>query len=233
MRRVAPLLLAAAVMLALAAAALAGPKDPRLHRRPADVRRAKTLVMRLRDLPAGFVDKGRQKDSSGPTPDLPCSEPNLHALVMTAEVSSHDFARNRTLAIAEASSQATFFSRPDQARKAVAAITSPKIGRCLKKFVVESAQKSTNGQMKIISVRLVPISETVKDLHTRIWDMFLTFKVHGIRFRDELVLAYLRRGRAVSMVMLNSLNGLTEAEAAGISRALAVRLERLPRSVVS
>ena len=62
--------------------------------------------------------------------------------------------------------------------------------------------------------------------------MFLTFKVNGARFRDELVLAYFRRGRVVSMVMLNSLNGLTEAEAAGISAALTRRLERLPKSVV-
>jgi hypothetical protein len=231
-RRLALLALSAAVALAVVAVAFAGPKDPRLHRRAADVKRAKTLVMKLRDLPAGFVDKGRQKGNSGPTPDIPCSEPNLHALVMTAEVSSHDFARNRALTAAEASSEATFFVRSAQAERAVAAVTSTKIGRCIKKFVVQSAQKSTNGQMKIVSVRLVPLSETVKDMHARIWDMFLTFKVNGARFRDELVLAYFRRGRVVSMVMLNSLNGLTEAEAAGISAALTRRLERLPKSVV-
>ena len=232
MRGFAVLALAAAAALVVVAVALAGPKDPRLHRRAADVKRAKTLVMKLRDLPAGFVDKGRQKDNSGPTPDIPCSVPNLHALVMTADVSSHEFARNRTLKFAEATSEVSFFIRPAQAQKAVAAVTSRKIGRCIKKFVVRDAQKSTNGEMKIVSVRLVPLSESVKDLRARIWDMFLTFKVRGVLFHDELVLAYFRRGRVVSMVMLNSVNGLTEQESAGISASLTRRLALLPKSVV-
>lgn len=233
MRRVALLALTAAVALAVAAVALAGPKDPQLHKRAADVERAKTLIVKQSDLPAGFVDKGPQKNGSGPTPNLPCAEPNLHALVMTADVSSHNFVRTRSLSSAEVSSEASFFIRSAQAEKAVAVITSPKIGRCLKTFLLESVKKSTNGEMKIVSVRVVPISETVKDMHAKLWDMFLRFKVHGVVFRDELVLGYFRRGRAVSMVMLNSLNGLTEQEASGISAALTRRLEQLPSSAVS
>ena len=54
-RRLAVFVLVSALLLACAAVALAGPKDPRLHKRPADVKRAKTLIMRLRDLPDGFV----------------------------------------------------------------------------------------------------------------------------------------------------------------------------------
>lgn len=231
-RRAALIALAVAAALAVSAAAFAGPKDPRLHRRPADVKRAKTLVMRLRDLPAGFVDKGRQKDTSGPTPDLPCAEPNLHALVMTADVDSHQFARSRAASFAEATSEATFFRRPAEAQKVVTVMTSRKIGRCVKKFVVQSATKSTNGAIKIVSVRLVPITASVRDLHSRIWDMFLTFKAQGLLFHDELVLAYFRRGRVLSFVMLNSLNGLTKREAKGISQSLTRRLVRLPKSVV-
>lgn len=221
-----------AVTLAVAAAAFAGPKDPRLHRRPADVKRAKALTMKLHDLPTGFVDKGRQKNDSGPMPAVPCAEPNLHALVMTADVESHDFARSRSASFSEASSEATFFRRPAEAQKLVTVMTSRRMGRCVKKFVVRSASKSTNGAMKIVSVRLVPISESVRDLHTRIWDMFLAFKANGVVFHDELVLAYFRRGRVLSFVMLNSLNGLTEAEAKNISETLTRRLERLPESVV-
>jgi hypothetical protein len=110
-RRPALVLLTAAVALAAATAALAGSKDPQLHKRPADVRLAKSLIMTSRDLPAGFVDKGPQKQDSSPTPDIPCSVPNLHALVMTADVSSHNFVRKGT-GYAEASSEATFFTRP-------------------------------------------------------------------------------------------------------------------------
>jgi len=232
MRRLVLLAVVTTVMLAVAAVALAAPKDPRLHRRPADVKRARTLILKLRDLPAGFLNKGRQKNDSGPTPDLPCAQPNLHALVMTADVGSHNFARARTASFAEASSEATFFRRPAEAEKVVTTMTSRKIGRCVKKFVVQSASKSTNGAMKIVSVRLVPISESVRDLHTRIWDMFLTFRTQGLLFHDELVLAYFRRGRVLSFVMLNSLNGLTEAEAKNISERLTRRLERLPEFVV-
>lgn len=117
-RRLALLTVAAAVVLALAAAAFAGPRDPRVHKRPADVRWAKTLILKLRDLPAGFVDKGPQKDDSGPTPPG-CKEPNLHALVETADVSSHNFERNRA-SFAEALSETSFFLRPAQAQTAVA-----------------------------------------------------------------------------------------------------------------
>lgn len=231
-RRTALLALLTITALAVAAVAFAGPKDPRLQRRPADVRRAKTLILKLRDLPDGFVDKGRQRNASGPTPDLPCAQPNLHALVMTADADSHQFARSRTASFAEATSEATFFPRPAEAQKVVTVMTSRKIGRCVKKVVVQSATKSTDGAMKIVSIRLVPISATVRDLHTRIWDMFLTFKTQGLLFHDELVLAYFRRGRVLSFVMLNSLNGLTEQEAKGISASLTRRLERLPKSVV-
>lgn len=187
--------------------------------------------MRIRDLPAGFVDKGKQKNS-GPTPNLPCKEPNLHALVMTADVGSHDFVRARTGSYAEATSEATFFLRAAQAQRAVAAVTSNRIGRCLKTFVLKSVNKSAGGKFTIVSARLVPISENVGDMHARLWDMFLTFKVHGLLFRDELVLAYFRRGRVVSNLMLNSLNGVTQDEAKSISEKMTLRLDLLPKSVI-
>lgn len=229
-RRIALLALAVAAVLAVAAAAFAGPRDPRLHKRPADVTRAKTLIMKLRDLPAGFVDKGPEK-SSGPTP-AGCSQPNLHALVMTADVSSHKFVRAHAGAYAVALSEVTFFVRPAQAQRAVAAVTTSKMGRCLKEAAVEGAKKSANGALTIVSARAVPISESVADMHDKFWDIVVTARVHGLLLHDELVLAYLRRGRVVSIVMLNSLNGLTEAEAKNISETLTLRLARLPKSVV-
>lgn len=229
-RRIALFGLITAVMLAVAAAAFAGPKDPRLHKRPADVRRAKTLTLKLRDLPADFADKGPAK-SSGPTP-AGCSQPNLHALVMTADVSSHKFVRARAGAYAVALSEVTFFVRPAQAQRAVAAVTTSKMGRCLKEAAVEGAKKSAKGALTIVSARAVPLSESVADMHDKFWDILVTFKAHGLVFRDELVLAYFRRGRVVSITMLNSLNGLSEAEARNISETLASRLARLPKAVV-
>jgi hypothetical protein len=230
MRRVALLTLAAVVMLVVVAAAFAGPRDPRLHKRAADVTRAKTLILKLGDLPSGFADKGPQKNDSGPTPPG-CTEPNLHALVVTADVSSHDFEREQG-GFAEALSETSFFVRPAQAAKAVAASTNSKLTRCFKEAIVASAKKSSGGAMTVVSTRLVPISATVGDMHTKIWDIFVTFKARGLLFRDEMVLAYFRRGRVVSFVMLNSVNGLTAQEAKDISERLTARLKSLPKSVV-
>ena len=229
-RRIALLGLATAVMLGVAAAALAGPKDPRLHKRPADVKRAKTLILKLRDLPGDFTDKGPDK-SSGPTP-AGCSQPNLHALVMTADVSSHKFVRARAGVYAVVLSEVTVFVRAAQAQRAVAAVTTSKMGRCLKEAAVEGAKKSAKGALTIVSARAIPLSESVADMHDRFWDILVTFKAHGLVFRDELVLAYFRRGRVVSVMMVNSLNGLSEAEAKNISETLAARLARLPKSAV-
>lgn len=225
------LALAVAVMLAAATAAFAGSRDPQLHKRPADVKLAKTLGLKRGDLPSGFVDKGPQKNS-GPVPDVPCKEPNLHALVMTADVSSHNFVRTGTGKYAEASSDVSFFVRAAQARTAVAAVTNKKLGPCLKEVVIKAAQKSSNGAMKVVSAHVIPISEAVGDLHTSIWDILINFKANNVLFHDELVLAYFRRGRVVSALMLNSLNGVTEEEAKNITETMTLRLARLPKHVV-
>ena len=74
-------------------------------------------------------------------------------------------------------------------------MTTNKIGLCLKKVVVNSVNKSANGKFKIVAAHLIPLSSSIRDLHTKIWDMFVTFKVRGLLFRDEFVLAFLRRGR--------------------------------------
>jgi hypothetical protein len=222
---------AAGLTLAAASAAFAGPKDPQLHKRPADVRLAKRLIISRDDLPAGFVHKGPQKNS-GPTPDIPCKQPNLHALVMTADVSSHNFVRQHPGGYAETSSEASFFLHAAQAQKAVAAVTNRKIGACLKQVVIKSATKSSNGALKIVSAHVTPLSESIGDLRAKFWDILVTFKVQGHRLQDELVLAYFRRGRVVSALMINSVNGLTEEESKNISETLTLRLESLPPSAV-
>ena len=231
MCRLALLALAVGVALAGTTAALAGANDPRLHKRAADVRMAKSLILKRADLPAGFVDKGPQRNS-GPTPDVPCQEPNLHALVMTADVSSHDFVRRHAGSYAETSSGATFFLREAQAVKAVAAVTNRKLATCLKQAVIKSASKSSNGALRVVSAHVTPISESVADLRVKLWDILVAFKVQGHVLHDELVLAYFRRGRVVSSLMVNSLNGLTQEESKNISQTLTIRLESLPKSAV-
>jgi hypothetical protein len=182
-------------------------------------------------LPAGFVDNGPQK-SSGPTPDLPCPEPNLHALVMTADASSHNFVRKHPGAYAETATGASFFLRAAQAERAVAAITSKKMGPCLKQAVIKGASKGANGTLKVVAAHATPISESVVDMHIKLWDILVTFSMKGHVVRDEVVLGFFRRGRVVSTLLVNSLNGLTENESKNISEKMTFRLESLPKSVV-
>jgi hypothetical protein len=231
MCRLALLALTVGVALAGTTAALAGPRDPQLHKRAADVRLAKSLILKRADLPAGFVDNGPQK-SSGPTPDLPCPEPNLHALVMTADASSHNFVRKHPGAYAETATGASFFLRAAQAERAVAAITSKKMGPCLKQAVIKGASKGANGTLKVVAAHATPISESVVDMRIRLWDILVTFSVKGHVVRDEVVLGFFRRGRVVSTLLVNSLNGLTENESKNISEKMTFRLESLPKSVV-
>lgn len=231
MCRLALLALTVGVALAGTTAALAGPRDPQLHTLAADVRLAKSLILKRADLPAGFVDNGPQK-SSGPTPDLPCPEPNLHALVMTADASSHNFVRKHPGAYAETATGASFFLRAAQAERAVAAITSKKMGPCLKQAVIKGASKGANGTLKVVAAHATPISESVVDMHIKLWDILVTFSVKGHVVRDEVVLGFFRRGRVVSTLLVNSLNGLTENESKNISEKMTFRLESLPKSVV-
>ena len=231
MCRLALLALTVGVALAGTTAALAGPRDPQLHKRAADVRLAKSLILKRADLPAAFVDNGPQK-SSGPTPDLPCPEPNLHALVMTADASSHNFVRKHPGAYAETATGASFFLRAAQAERAVAAITSKKMGPCLKQAVIKGASKGANGTLKVVAAHATPISESVVDMHIKLWDILVTFSMKGHVVRDEVVLGFFRRGRVVSTLLVNSLNGLTENESKNISEKMTFRLESLPKSVV-
>jgi len=151
---------------------------------------------------------------------------------VTADVSSHNFVRQRTGAFAETSSGASFFVRPAQAVKAVAAVTNRKLGNCLKEAVIKSASESSHGALKVVSAHVTPLSESVGDLRAKFWDILVTLKAYGLLFHDELVLAYFRRGRVVSALMVNSLNGLTEQESKNISETLTIRLKSLPKSVV-
>ena len=230
-RRFALVLLTVGVALAATAAALAGSKDPQLHKRAADVRLAKSLILKRADLPAGFVDNGPEK-SSGPTPDLPCPEPNLHALVMTADVSSHNFVRKHPGAYAETATGASFLLRAAQAERAVAAVTSKKMGPCLKQAVIKGMSKGANGALTVVAAHATPISESVVDMHIKLWDILVAFKVKGHVMQDELVLGFFRRGRVVSTLLVNSLNGLTEEESKSISEKMTFRLESLPKSAV-
>lgn len=214
-----------------AATAAAGPNDPQLHAVAADVKMAKTLIVARRDLPSGFVDKGPQKNT-GATPDLPCSEPDMHALVMTADVSSHDYTRTSSGSYAEVESEGAFFRSAADAEKMVGVMMNGKLGSCLKRGFDTGLTSSSKGAAKVVSSRLVPFSESVGNLHVRMWDIFVTFEARGLQFRDELVLGFYRRGRVVSSLLMDSLAGLTENDAKNISETLTLRLEALPSSAV-
>ena len=63
------------------------------------------------------------------------------------------------------------------ANYAVAAVTSKKMGPCLKQAVIKGASKGANGALTVVAAHATPISESVVDMHIKLWDILVTFNV--------------------------------------------------------
>jgi hypothetical protein len=173
------LALAACLAGSASAAAAGSPKDPTLHRVAADVALAKTLLLGKRDLPAGFRDAG--PDTSGNGSDDVCKgvvEPDLHRLVMQADVTSHDFQlTDAATGFTQVSTEATLFRSAREATASMAWFTSlpkSKLQTCFEAAFRAGLPKAAKTQ----GFRLQVTRRTISDLHLGIWEM-------GLRFPEE------------------------------------------------
>jgi hypothetical protein len=221
-------LLTVAVCLAgsASAAAARSPKDPTLHRVAADVALAKTLLLGRRDLPAGFRDTG--PDTSGNGSDDVCKgvvEPDLHRLVMQADVTSHDFeSTDAATGFTQVSTEATLFRSAHEATASMAWFTSlpkSKLQACFEAAFRAGLPKSTKTQ----GFRLDVTRRTISDLHLGIWEMGLRFQKNGAWIPVDFVIASYRRGRALEMlVAVNAGGGLDPTLMRTISETITTRL---------
>ena len=222
------LALAACLAGSASAAAAGSPKDPTLHRVAADVALAKTLLLGKRDLPAGFRDAG--PDTSGNGSDDVCKgvvEPDLHRLVMQADVTSHDFQlTDAATGFTQVSTEATLFRSAREATASMAWFTSlpkSKLQTCFEAAFRAGLPKAAKTQ----GFRLQVTRRTISDLHLGVWEMGLRFQKNGAWIPVDFVIASYRRGRAIEMLLaVNAGGGLDPALMRTISETITTRLLR-------
>ena len=120
--------LAAVALLALIAtgAALAAKGDPRKHHTAADQAKAKSIVVRLSDLGAGWT--GKKSPNSGGHLHCKGFEPDESALVETGKANSLDFSKGLQFV----SSNAALYATAAQAQTAWNLVVQPGLLTCLK-----------------------------------------------------------------------------------------------------
>jgi hypothetical protein len=223
MRRVVSPLVVVVCLAALASAAYArSPKDPVLHKRAADVALARRLLVGTGDLPAGFRDAG--SDRSGTNSNIECkgvAQPDLHRLVMTADVTSHDFQRTDTLSgYTMVNSEATLFRSAREAQASISwLVKAPKakLNACFAAAVRAGLPKTA----KSSGFHLTASRRTSGDLHLYAWEIGLRFQRSGHWIPVDMLITGYRRGRALEMLMaVDAGGGLDPVLTADLSRTI-------------
>lgn len=211
----------------LTADAYAGsPKDPTLRSRPGDVALAKSLLLGKADLPADFRDAGPDHSSSGANVDCKgVVQPDLHRLVMTADVTSHDFERTDPLSgFTQLSTEATLFVNAAEAQASIAwliALPKAKLQTCFAAAVRAGLPKAT----KTAGFHLTALRRSIGQLRLYVWEIQLRFERSGTWTPIDFVMAGYRRGRALEMLMVvNAGGGVDPAFMTSLSRTLSARL---------
>jgi hypothetical protein len=202
------------------------PKDPTLRSRPGDVALAKSLLLGKADLPADFRDTG--PDHSGSGPNVDCNgvvQPDLHRLVMTADVTSHDFERTDPLSgFTQLSTEATLFVNAAEAQASIAwliALPKAKLQSCFAAAVRAGLPKAT----KTAGFHLTTLRRSIGQLRLYVWEVQLRFERSGTWTPIDFVMAGYHRGRALEMLMIvNAGGGLDPAFVTNLSRTLTARL---------
>jgi hypothetical protein len=226
MRTLLTLLAVVGIGVLTAGAYARSPKDPTLRSRPGDVALAKSLLLGKADLPADFRDTG--PDHSGSGPNVDCNgvvQPDLHRLVMTADVTSHDFERTDPLSgFTQLSTEATLFVNAAEAQASIAwliALPKAKLQSCFAAAVRAGLPKAT----KTAGFHLTTLRRSIGQLRLYVWEVQLRFERSGTWTPIDFVMAGYHRGRALEMLMIvNAGGGLDPAFVTNLSRTLTARL---------
>jgi hypothetical protein len=213
------LLLLAVGLVATVPAAYAkrDPNDPKLTPVTADVRAAKTLLLRRTTLGGSF-----QASPSGVTPTNDnnggCAgfDPNLRSLTETAEVYG-DVLVDRSEGLLFTSEAGVFVSAA-QASRAVVLQTQPGAGRCM----ASSARKAAGAGAVVLKKKVTPVAFLVGGLDVKGWDAVLVVKLNGRQLAVESTVFFYRHGRAVSALAFAGISDRAALLASeGASRAMA------------
>ncbi len=220
----------AAVLVAAGSAAARDPKEPTLKPVAADVRLARTFVLRGSDMPAGFADVGVDTSTGNVSVRTACQAllPDEHRLVMTADVTGHTFRHSAAgVGFSEVSSEAGLFRSATEARAGLDdwRRLGTRVDPCFEKAVAQGLAKDRP------SVRVTPLSRQAAGVELYGWDVVATATVKSRAVTVEVVLVQLVHGRgAVQLTVANVGGGITAQGAAGITATLTSRLLRAPVS---
>jgi hypothetical protein len=217
---------AALLALSCSTAFARSPRDPTLHRVAADVTLATTFLIAKRDLPAGFRDTG--PDTSGSGTDELCKgvvQPDLHRLVMTADVSSHDFARTDNLTgFTQLSTESGIFRSAREAAQSMAwfaRLPKATVQSCFEAAFRAGLPKTA----KTAGFHLTVVHRTTADLHLDLWELQLRVQRNAAWIPVDLLIGSYRRGRALEMVLaVNVGPGLEPSLMKDVSRTISSRL---------
>ena len=215
------------VSVAASVAYARSPKDPVLRSRPADVALAKTLLLGASDLPEGFRDAGVDR-SSGSNGSVDCKgvvEPDLHRLVMTADVTSHDFERTDSVSgFTQVSTEATLFESAAEAQTGIAWLVSlpkAKLDSCFSSMIRAGLPKTA----KTAGFHLTVARRTIGGVQIFVWELQVQFERNGSWTPIDMVIAGYHRARALEMLMVVSGGrGLDPTVMTAFSRTLTTRL---------
>jgi hypothetical protein len=227
MRRLIPLTIVVVCLAGVSSTASAGsPKDPVLRSRPADVALAKTLVLARTDLPAGFRDTGPDRSSSNSSFDCKgVVQPDLHRLVMTADVAGNDFERTDSVSgFTKLNTEITLFRNPVEAEASIGWIVNlprAKVEACLASVFRAALPKTA----KTRELHTTVDHRTIGDLHLEMWELQWQLQQAGRWVPVDVLIAAFRRGRALEMLLaLNAGSGLDSALVTDLSRTISSRL---------
>jgi hypothetical protein len=188
-----------------AAASVRSPKDPTLRARPADVALAKQLLIRLSDLPAGFTDKGldRSGDSNSNFSCPGVTQPDLHRLILTADVNSHQFQReSATTGFSQISSEASLFRSASDAYASVEWIVrlpTSTMQRCLAAVARAGLPNSARPAIHVTTAR-----RRIGDLRIFTWEIRAVVRNGAVRLPIDVTLGGYLRGRAAIMLTITT-----------------------------
>lgn len=146
------LLVAAALGLVAAAAAARDPRLEKLQLKPADMRLARSAVLRRSDLGAGWTPL-RVGASDPEAPDCPGYRPDFSKFTVTGQADSQFSTRGGSTSVL---SRVEVYASKAQARGDFALSTLPPVARCLGLMLQREAAKGSSGlAFELVSSRRV------------------------------------------------------------------------------
>jgi hypothetical protein len=214
------LLAVAALAGAVAATALAGPRDPKRQLTPADNARARAIAVRAADLPgAGW--RGMKTPTTDDSP-LTCAgfQPDLSDLVQTGRADGLDLQRADGLFV---TSTVSVFRTRAMATASFRRVSAPGLIGCLRQVFSEALGSQPGLTVKRLVRRPSPLPKVAP--LTRAYRLEVTIAAAGQTIRSVMDVVLLGRDRAnAALLVVGVGKAFPSAALVSLGRAVAARM---------